>query len=801
MANHKHIILDDRCKSDINFSPISQNRNKSTLPQITDFIRHADRLSAEYDDALSTIDAYKGSKSGKCGVEADGYYLDIDLANADISETVLNSKKHGVHLMTFAQDKSKETEEVTATVYVAKPKKKWLHTKLEDYRTKTTKNGRRQEALINRIEKIHQSTIWSFIADEKDRDDYGRMTPTQHGYFEIWMSNDEELYAKNLSKFGILGITQVGKRLQFTDSIIVLVKTTPQALEDIPYTLDAIQEVRIYHQPSVLTEGSECEQREWCELIKEYTRNNTNAGSAKVAILDTGVNNGHPLLEAFIEEQDCVAVIATDTADHEGHGTQMTGLTLYGDMSPIINGSGVEVSHKAMSIKMMPGNGEKANAEDAYGPITEDALIEARKRGAKVCCMALTQEGYCLGEATSWSAAIDQALYRDGESDAILFVSAGNVKKDVPQGEDYHEICKTYPIESPAQAVNAITVGAYTEKVFALNNPRGAQTLAERGDLSPHSRTSYPWSQARIKPEIVMEGGNVASNPLLGNLNLPDLSLVTTDNNFQKTPFASVYATSAATALAAKLAAEVQTANPTLSALSIRALMIHSARWTTKMQEYVIGERLRMFGYGVPNPMKAIASQETNATFVYEGELHPYEKDERGKCRCHMMHQFKLPWPKQLLVDMADIPVTMRVTLSYYIQPSPGHKSYKSLYKYQSVGLAFDVKLPEETTESLIARHNKKQEVDFKFKNRPERWTIGIENRKSSAVQCDWIEGITAAQLAECGEIVVFPTTGWWSKRKFDEISNKIRYSLVVSIETQEQDVYTPIAQTVMVGV
>ena len=803
MANHKHILLDNECKRDILFTPKSTPITGSSLPQIDDFIGHADALWADYDRAIRSVnEVFAGRANAQDG--AAGYYMDIKLANADIAESALNSKTAGVQLMTFTPDEDEDSKKVTATVYVAKPKADWLPKKLNAYKTRTTpKSGKHwNEDIINRIEKIKASTILSLISDKTDRENYQLLLPEQTCYFEIWMSSDEVIRDSNVSKFPMLGITKIGDELKFTDSVVVLVKGTRSAMENIPYMLDEIQEVRLYHQPSILTACSEFEQHEWSGLIRSYTINRTHEGSVKVAILDTGVNNGHPLLEDYIDEDDCVKVLSLgDTSDHKGHGTQMTGLALYGDLAPIVDTAHAEVWHKAMSVKMIPGDDEKANDPDAYGPITERAVDVAREKGAKVCCMASTHDDYTGGAATSWSAAVDESLYNHGACDALMLISAGNVEEDVPEGADYRELCKTTPINSPAQSMNAITVGAYTEKVVALDNPYHATPLAKKGDISPYSRTSYAWAQSRIKPEIMMEGGNMAYAPLLRNLSYKDLSLVTTDANFNQTPFTSFYATSAATALATKLAAEIQTANPMLSALSIRALLIHSARWTEKMELYPLNDRLRMFGYGVPNPIKAIASQETNATFIYEGVLIPFEETESGGCRYHEMHHFQLPWPKQLLEQMADLPVTMRVTLSYYIQPSPGNKSYKSLYKYQSAGLAFDVKLPEETTESLIARHNQKQEVDFKSKNKTNRWTVGIENRKSSTVQCDWIENIAAAQLAECGEIVVYPTAGWWAKRKFEKIDNRIPYSLVVSIETQEQDIYTPIAQTVMVGV
>ena len=801
MADYKHIILEDEYREKIPFTPKNHPNNKLSMPNIEDFMGHATRLRNRYEAALTIIDDSLAAYKARKGMKAEGYYLDIELANADIAETALNSPSKGVKLMTFSRSESEDPDKVTATVFVT-PQKNWLPKKLEEYETKYTVKGKhRNEPIINRIDDIRSATILSLFSNREERIKFGQMSAMQEGYFELWMSSDRDVYGANKRRFATVGLAQKGKEQIFTNAIVALVKASKAAMEDVPYALDEVHEVRIYHPASVLTGGDRMEQREWSDLIKACTVNNTHPDSAKIAILDTGVNNGHPLLQDFVDDADCQTVISTDNADHDGHGTQMTGLALYGDIAPLIDGEQVEVNHCAMSIKMMPGEGERPNDDAFYGPITEDAIVAARGQGVKVCCMASTENNeFCGGEASAWSAAIDEALYNSGACDELMLVSAGNIREDVLDGIDYHEICKNRPVQSPAQSNNAITVGAYTEKVIALDNPYEAQSIAERGDLSPFSRTSHAWHQFRIKPEIVMEGGNIAKTPMLGNLHLKDLSLVTTDRDFRNSPFVSFNATSAATALAAKLAAEIQTANPTLSALSIRALMVHSARWTDKMKTYSLKDRLKLFGYGVPDRKKAVASQETNATFIYEGELIPFTSDSDA-CKYNEMHRFRLPWPKDLLQGMGAAPVTMRVTLSYYIQPSPGSKSYGNLYKYQSAGLVFDVKLPEETSESLLARNNKLSDADFKSKNDPGRWSIGIENRKGNTVQCDWIEGITAAQMAACDEIVVCPTGGWWNKKKLSDIDNRIKYSLVVSIETEKQDIYTPIANMIAIEV
>jgi hypothetical protein len=46
--------------------------------------------------------------------------------------------------------------------------------------------------------------------------------------------------------------------------------------------------------------------------------------------------------------------------------------------------------------------------------------------------------------------------------------------------------------------------------------------------------------------------------------------------------------------------------------------------------------------------------------------------------------------------------------------------------------------------------------------------------------------------------IAIFPVTGWWRERPHLGYANKqARYSLIVSLETPEEDIYTPIANQI----
>ena len=82
-------------------------------------------------------------------------------------------------------------------------------------------------------------------------------------------------------------------------------------------------------------------------------------------------------------------------------------------------------------------------------------------------------------------------------------------------------------------------------------------------------------------------------------------------------------------------------------------------------------------------------------------------------------------------------------------------------------------------------------------------WELGDWLRRKGSLHSDTWTG-TAAQLASSGVIAVFPVSGWWKERPHLERWNRqARYSLIVSIETNDVniDLYTPIATQIGVPV
>jgi hypothetical protein len=146
----------------------------------------------------------------------------------------------------------------------------------------------------------------------------------------------------------------------------------------------------------------------------------------------------------------------------------------------------------------------------------------------------------------------------------------------------------------------------------------------------------------------------------------------------------------------------------------------------------------------------------------------------------------------------------MRVTLSYFIEPSPGERGWDRKYGYPSHGLRFKVIRPTENLEQFKLRINtydREEDYDEDHAGETGYWELGTGKPTNGSIHSNTWHG-SAAELARRGYIAVHPTLGWWRTRKKEgRYGRSVRYSLIVSIYTprQEIDIYTPVA--VQVGI
>jgi len=125
----------------------------------------------------------------------------------------------------------------------------------------------------------------------------------------------------------------------------------------------------------------------------------------------------------------------------------------------------------------------------------------------------------------------------------------------------------------------------------------------------------------------------------------------------------------------------------------------------------------------------------------------------------------------------------------------------KTLYSYPSHQLRFDVKRPDESVQQFKARLNRNaraEEQGISRSNGDSNWQLGQIRNKGSIHKDIWTG--SAAELAERGQVAIFPAMGWWrSRAKLNYYDKQARYALIISIAAPEVDVdiYTEIENIV----
>jgi hypothetical protein len=218
---------------------------------------------------------------------------------------------------------------------------------------------------------------------------------------------------------------------------------------------------------------------------------------------------------------------------------------------------------------------------------------------------------------------------------------------------DYLQRNDVSPIESPAQAWNVLTAGASTEKCnIASAAYNGWEPMGAAGDLSPRSRTSVLWQHDwPIKPDVVLEGGNLGIDPATRQADdIDDLALLTTFRRPEERTFTTTGDTSAATAQVARMGAQILADRPELWPETVRGLIAHSAEWTPAMRAHLPAiptqndkrALIRRYGYGVPDLTRAIRSLSNDVAMVIEGNVQPHAPEgSEIKTKDMMLHDVR----------------------------------------------------------------------------------------------------------------------------------------------------------------
>lgn len=841
----RHIFLDGS-ENAVPFTSPNKGRNRAELlPRYREF--HADRLTRLFDAVRTRAIERNEQRLALSLPTREGTYLEVaGVPGFDLTVKSLENLRQGIRLLNVrkvlvpvdqvpeplhhalpAGQGSLSPEGATilrATVYLPRGKERFFLEKVREYaEAQTPKGAPKNRTLVDSLEDVRLAVVEGFWQDERG------LLPTDGAVWcEAWLRtppgrvNESEearriahVFREMAASFGIA--LQEGV-LFFPERLVMLIKANGGQLAELIEASDYIAEFRRAKETAAFWMDQPNEdQIAWvADILARLTVSPTT--QVAVCVLDTGASQGHPLIQPFLAQQDCGAVDpAWGAHDHNGHGTLMCGLAAYGDLQAVAQSQlPIRLGHRLESIKLLPPPPQQ-NDPALYGFVTNQAVsraeINAPARTRMVCMAVTSSDERDRGRPSSWSAEVD-ALASDATGEngdrnrRLVVISAGNVN-DHHRWADYPEGNRREGVHDPGQAWNALTVGGHTD-LSQITEPtlQGWQPVAPPGGLSPFSSTSATWdSRWPIKPEIVLEAGNVATNGAGEFTECDDLSLLSTCHQPQLRPFHVINATSAAAAQGAWMAAELQNEYPEAWPETIRGLLVHSAEWTpTMLQQFPnIGDRLHCCGFGIPEYRVARETMGNSLTLIAQREIQPFESAGTHQ-RTKEMHVHELPWPREVLLGLGEQQVSLRITLSYFVEPGPGEIGWDSRYRYASHALRFDLNSPNETLEDFRRRINR---VDREKGEAPvldagnERWRLGKRVRNVGSIHSDIWTGSGAA-MATCNLVGIYPVIGWWRERKhLGRLDRKSRYSLIVSLRTpvQNVDLYTPVAVKVGIAI
>jgi len=390
-------------------------------------------------------------------------------------------------------------------------------------------------------------------------------------------------------------------------------------------------------------------------------------------LVDSGVLATHPLLSGWVlDERDFDSGEDTEV-DQVGHGTHLAGIVVYGDVYKCLQEQSWEPKVRLLSAKVLKNDGGVATFPEDNDERVETQLtraIEAFHDEHKCRVFNLSighyKRPYLGGRQYPWALVLDELARR---LNIVLIVAAGNVPvPEVPEAVTEKQLQNAvleqllgddHAILDPGSSMIALTVGsiARRDRTFKRYNEEGFRPPlvgAPPFGPSPFTRAGRIASTGAgpakaIKPELVAFGGNYfldspgswhENDALMGE---PSLNLQYREKGrllrfTAGTSVAAPYVTHVCALVEHALRQMPRWRDEPPSANLIRALAVHSAVVPAESIEWLgssktdCERRLRLLGYGKPNPARALRSTDRRVVLLAEDELedehyHIYELD------------------------------------------------------------------------------------------------------------------------------------------------------------------------------
>lgn len=259
--------------------------------------------------------------------------------------------------------------------------------------------------------------------------------------------------------------------------------------------------------------------------------NRPSENAAAIAIIDSGILSGHPLLENAVGDEIALPHffrkrnLQEDKVDDIGHGTKVAGIAIYGDIKQCLDDRVFHPEVWLLSAKLMYQTTDEDTGE-IRASYDESMLLEHQLERAvryfvdnyhncRVVNISFGSKYYKMyGNRRQFALAtlIDE-LAR--ELDIVFVISAGNINPfDYNFPDEYPDYLineeESVKITNPASSALAITVGSINHEFLPsdLGDEAASRSFPSLTNYPSPFTCVGPGYRGMVKPDLVEEGGN-----------------------------------------------------------------------------------------------------------------------------------------------------------------------------------------------------------------------------------------------------------------------------------------------------
>jgi hypothetical protein len=359
---YKHIFITGNVKPE-KYKQSPKQGKAPLIPQ-RDRAAHSQKLLNKFEEIWKEKERLQQTRTAEKIATREGTYLSFtSAADHDLITKSLENFKKGIRLLNIKEEIIDENhKQIKATIYIPNGMEGFFISKIAKYQDENLKSGKPKNApLVNSIEDVSIALLEGLWTDNI------QLIPAESSkWCEAWLNintkdeKEETQIAEFIAILESIGIEFKHSSIIFPERAVLLINANRSQLLELMLQSDLLAEFRAGQETAGFWMNENAiEQQVWVEdLLKRLEV--ANDSNVKVCVLDTGVNNGHQLLQPLLSDADnLTANITWGTNDHyperSGHGTLMAGIVGYGNLeNALTTGNKISITHKLCSVKILP---------------------------------------------------------------------------------------------------------------------------------------------------------------------------------------------------------------------------------------------------------------------------------------------------------------------------------------------------------------------------------------------------------------------------------------------------------------